>query len=55
MCFGLEEFVAEVNVFDSPLFGREAARKLFQLREASHHAVDFRMLAGKCLEPEIAV
>ena len=28
-CFSLEEFVAEVKkVFDSPLFGRDAARKL---------------------------
>ena len=35
VCFSLEEFRAEVKkVFDSPLSGREAARKLLQLRQA---------------------
>ena len=48
----LEEFVAEVRkVFDSPLSGREAARKLLQLRKGSRSVaecgVDFRMLAAE--------
>ena len=59
ICFSLEEFVAEVKkVFDSPLSGREAARKLIQLRQDSlsvaDYAVDFRTLeAESAWNPEL--
>jgi hypothetical protein len=41
-CFSLEEFVVEVKkVLDSPLSGREAARKLLQLWQDSLSVADY--------------
>ncbi|XP_071210165.1 uncharacterized protein [Salvelinus alpinus] len=53
VCLNLQYFVAEVRkVFDSPLSGREAARKLLQLRQDSRsvadYVVDSRTKATKC-------
>lgn len=52
ICIRLEDFVAEVRkVFDSPVSGIEAARKLLQLRQdfrsVADYAVDFCTLAAK--------
>ena len=52
VCLSLEEFVEEVwKVFDSPLSGREAARKLLQLRQdpcnVADYEVDFHTLAAE--------
>jgi hypothetical protein len=52
ICASLEGFVGEVRkVFDAPFSGREAARKLIQLRQDSRsvadYVVDFRKLAAE--------
>jgi hypothetical protein len=52
VCFSLEEFVVEVKkVFDAPLPGREAARKLLQLqkdyRSVADYSMDFHTLAAE--------
>uniref|UniRef100_G3NES4 Retrotransposon gag domain-containing protein n=1 Tax=Gasterosteus aculeatus TaxID=69293 RepID=G3NES4_GASAC len=51
ICSSLAAFMAEIKkVFESPLSGREAARKLLRLRQGSlsvsDYAVDFRTLAA---------
>ncbi|KAJ8007840.1 hypothetical protein DPEC_G00098370 [Dallia pectoralis] len=54
VCFSYEEFTAELRkVFDSPISGREAARKLLRIRQGtggvSNYAIDFRTLAAESM------